>query len=47
VGPSIAGILYDSVGFRNGTMFIVLLNVIVVRELVTLYPMTEQSEDDN
>lgn len=29
VGPSIAGILYDSVGFRNGTMFIVLLNVIV------------------
>jgi hypothetical protein len=30
VGPSIAGILYDSVGFRNGTMFVVLLNVIVV-----------------
>jgi MFS family permease len=40
VGPSIAGILYDSVGFRNGTMFIVVLNVIVVRELVTRYPMT-------
>jgi MFS family permease len=39
VGPSIAGILYDSVGFRNGTMFIVLLNVIVVRELVILYPL--------
>jgi MFS family permease len=30
VGPSIAGILYDSVGFRNGTMFVVVLNVIVV-----------------
>jgi MFS family permease len=29
VGPSIAGILYDSVGFRNGTMFVVLMNVIV------------------
>jgi len=32
VGPSIAGILYDSVGFRNGTMFVVILNVIVVSE---------------
>jgi MFS family permease len=45
VGPSIAGILYDSMGFRNGTMFIVLLNVIVVRGLVTLYPMTQHSAD--
>jgi MFS family permease len=43
VGPSIAGILYDSVGFRNGAMFIVLLNVVVVRELVTLYPIWQVS----
>jgi hypothetical protein len=35
VGPSIAGILYDSVGFRNGTMFVVVLNVIVVSDLTT------------
>lgn len=29
IGPSVAGILYDSMGFRNGTMFVVGLNVIV------------------
>lgn len=31
IGPSVAGILLDNVGFRNGSMFIVLLHLVVVR----------------
>ncbi|XP_072764178.1 MFS-type transporter SLC18B1 [Anoplolepis gracilipes] len=29
IGPSVAGILLDSIGFRNGSMFIVLLHMLV------------------
>lgn len=31
IGPSIAGILLDNIGFRNGSMFIVILHMLVVR----------------
>lgn len=31
IGPSVAGILLDNVGFRNGSMFIVILHLLVVR----------------
>ena len=30
IGPSVAGILLDNIGFRNATMFIVLLHMLVV-----------------
>ena len=30
VGPSVAGILYDTVGFRGGTLFPVGMHVLVV-----------------
>lgn len=29
IGPSIAGILYDTVGFRNASMFIVVIHLLV------------------
>lgn len=32
IGPSIAGILLDNIGFRNGSMFIVILHMLVVRD---------------
>nr|XP_031848918.1 MFS-type transporter SLC18B1-like [Nomia melanderi] len=31
IGPSVAGILMDNIGFRNATMFIVMLHLLVVR----------------
>jgi len=31
IGPSVAGILLDNIGFRNASMFIVLLHTLVVR----------------
>lgn len=31
IGPSVAGILMDNIGFRNSTVFIDLLHVVVVR----------------
>lgn len=31
IGPSVAGILLDNIGFRNGSMFIILLHLLVVR----------------
>lgn len=31
IGPSVAGILLDNIGFRNATMFIVFLHMLVVR----------------
>jgi len=34
IGPSIAGILLDNIGFRNGSMFIVLLHMLVVCFLI-------------
>lgn len=30
VGPTVSGLLFDSVGFRNSTMFVFILHVIVV-----------------
>lgn len=30
IGPSVAGILLDNIGFRNGSMFIILLHMLVV-----------------
>lgn len=30
IGPSVAGILLDNIGFRNASMFIVILHFIVV-----------------
>ncbi|KAJ4447889.1 hypothetical protein ANN_09898, partial [Periplaneta americana] len=42
VGPSIAGILYDSVGFRNGTMFVVLLHVLVAVLVLVFLCFTRQ-----
>lgn len=31
IGPSVAGILLENIGFRNASQFIVLLHLIVVR----------------
>jgi hypothetical protein len=47
VGPSIAGILYDSVGFRNGTMFVVILNVIVVSNYTLQITSPEFNKSEN
>lgn len=30
IGPSVAGVLYDSVGFRNGTLFVIVIHLILV-----------------
>lgn len=32
VGPSVAGFLYDIVGFQKATIFVVVINVILVRK---------------
>lgn len=34
VGPSVAGVLYDTVGFRSGTLFPVGVHLVVVSLLV-------------
>jgi predicted MFS family arabinose efflux permease len=31
VGPVVSGVLYDAVGFRWGTMFIIVLGLLVVK----------------
>lgn len=36
IGPSVAGILYDTVGFRNSTLFVVICAGVVVSRLFTL-----------
>lgn len=36
VGPSVAGVLYDTVGFRNGTLFPVGVHVLVVSWLSSI-----------
>ena len=30
IGPSIAGLLFDKIGFRKASMFIIILHVIIV-----------------
>ncbi|XP_075235922.1 MFS-type transporter SLC18B1-like isoform X2 [Lycorma delicatula] len=35
VGPSVAGVLYDTVGFRNGTLFVIIIHVLLFISIVS------------
>lgn len=37
IGPSVSGILYDGIGFRNASMFIFALHILVVSNFGSCY----------
>lgn len=42
IGPTVSGLLFDSVGFRNSTLFIFVLHIFVVSiKIYVLYMLTD------